>query len=259
MSSTDAAAKDSPKGVTSMPADQPKPPAPARDLRRFTRRAAALAIVTGPVMVTIIRAVMPYWTDDAPETGIAKIAAAPGAITLVNWLSVLSYPFLLLGALAIGYAVRRRVPLLGLISSGVLFTGLSLASLVGASDVLAEVMTRSGYDQTLTVEVTTAYMEHPAGLFGLLAFVLGHLVGMVLIGVTVVRARLVAWWVGAGLIVAQPIHLIASVIMPSRALDVVLGWGLTAVCFGAIAVAVLRLSNDEWDQPPLVGQGVAVR
>ena len=37
-----------------------------RDLRRTWRWLAAAALVLGPLGVTAIRAVMPYWTDDTP-------------------------------------------------------------------------------------------------------------------------------------------------------------------------------------------------
>ncbi|KGN37748.1 hypothetical protein [Knoellia subterranea] len=234
---------------------QPTTPAvsrPPRDLRRTTRILAAVAIVLGPVLVTVLRAILPYWTNEDPATSIEKIAASPGAISAVNWISVISYPFLLAGALAVGYAARRRTPLLALVSSLVLFGGLGLASMVGGSDLVAEVMTRGGYDNAVTADVTLRYMEHPAGLFGLLGFVLGHIVGMILVGITAVRARLVPVWVGAAIIVAQPVHVIASVIVPNRALDVVAGWGLTAVGFAFIALAVLRMDDDEWDAPPAV-------
>lgn len=221
-----------------------------RDLRRFGRWAAALSIVLGPLLVTVLRAILPYWTSDDPATAIDSIAASPGAIAAVNWLSVVSFPFLVFGAVSVAYAVRRRVPVLAWVGGGVLFVGLTLASMLGASDLLAEVMTREGYDRALTLELTTQFMEHPAGLFGLLGFVLGHIVGMVLLGIAVARARLVPWWVGACIVVAQPIHVIAAVIAPSRALDVIGGWGLTTVGFAFVALAVLRMSDDEWDLPP---------
>jgi hypothetical protein len=50
-----------------------------RDLRRTWRRVAALALVAGPLGVTVIRLVMPYWTDDAPAQMVAGFAADPGA------------------------------------------------------------------------------------------------------------------------------------------------------------------------------------
>jgi hypothetical protein len=49
---------------------------------------------------------------------------------------------------------------------------------------------------------------------------------------------------------SQPIHLVSAVILPSRLLDVTLGWGLTAVCCAIVGLAVLRMRDDDFDSPP---------
>jgi len=222
-----------------------------RDMRRTWRILAAVVIPLGPLAVTFMRWVMPYWTDESPEAGVAAIADDLGGIAALNWLALFGYPFMLLGALALGFALRRRVPVLATLGSGVLFTAYALGGLVGASDVVAEAMLRAGYDEASTVDVTTLVMDHPTGLVGILAFVLGHLLGLVLLGIAVIRSGLVHWWVGALIIVAQPVHVISAVVVPSRALDVIGGWGATTLGFAIVALAVLRMSDDEWDAPPL--------
>ena len=202
-----------------------------------------------------MRWVMPYWTDQSQEEGIAEIAGDLGGIAALNWLALLGYPFMLLGALALGFALRRRVPVLATIGSGLLFTAYALGAMVGASDVVAEVMIRGGYDTATTVDLTTRVMDHPTGIVGILAFVFGHLLGLILLGIAVARSGLVHWWVGALIVVAQPVHVISAVVVPSRALDVIGGWGATTLGFAIVALAVLRMSNDEWDAPPLPPTG----
>ena len=223
----------------------------ARDLRRTWRLLAAASIVLGPLLVTVLRAVMPYGTNEGQEKIVAGISGSLGRAAALNYLGLFSLPFLLLGALATGFAVRRQVPLLATMATAVLFGGLSMASIVGASDVLAEAMARDGgFDQATIVEVTQLLMEHPTGLIGILCFIVGHLLGMVLLGIAVVRARLVPWWVGAMIVVSQPVHVISAVVVPSRALDVLGGWGVTTLGFVFVALAVLRMTDDEWDLPP---------
>lgn len=226
-----------------------------RDLRRTWRILAAIVIPLGPLAVTAMRWVMPYWTDQSQEEGIAEIARDLGGIAALNWLALLGYPFMLLGALALGFALRRHVPVLATIGSGLLFTAYALGAMVGASDVVAEVMIRSGYDTATTVDLTTRVMDHPTGIVGILAFVFGHLLGLIVLGIAVARSGLVHWWVGALIVVAQPVHVISAVVVPSRALDVVGGWGATTLGFAIVALAVLRMSNDEWDAPPLPPAG----
>ncbi|MEI2774781.1 MAG: hypothetical protein V9G19_02195 [Tetrasphaera sp.] len=221
-----------------------------RDLRPLWRAIAAGSLVLGSLLVSILRGIMPYWTSDDAAAGIGKIAAAPGRIAAMNWIAILSYPFLILGAVTLWLVVRRAAPVLGTVAAGLYFTGLTLGSMLGGSDVLAEVMTKAGYDRAVTVEVTTAFMEHPAGLVGLFGFVFGHIVGLVLVAVALLRSRLVPVWAGLGLALAQPVHVIAAVAVPSRALDVIGGWGLTTLIFAVIARAILAMPIDECDPRP---------
>ena len=242
--------------LTPTPASAPSPRAAAaaptrRDLRRTWRILAAIVIPLGPLAVTFARWVMPYWTDQTQEAAIPVMAENLGDMAALNWLALFGYPFMLLGALALGFALRRRVPLLATIGSGVLFTSYALGAMVGASDVVAEAMLRAGYDHGTTADVTTVLMDHPTGLVGLLAFVFGHLLGMILLGIAVARSGLVHWWVGVLIVVAQPVHVISAVVVPNRALDIIGGWGATTLGFAIVALAVLRMSDDEWDAPPL--------
>jgi multisubunit Na+/H+ antiporter MnhB subunit len=75
---------------------------------------------------------------------------------------------------------------------------------------------------------------------------------MVLLGIALLRARAVPRWVAIALMVSQPMHLVSAVILPSRLLDVTLGWGLTTIAFAAVAVTILRTRNDDWDLPPAI-------
>lgn len=72
-----------------------------------------------------------------------------------------------------------------------------------------------------------------------------------LLGAALWRSGAVAPGVAAVVIASQPIHLVAAVILPGVALDVLAGWGLTAVGYALVSVAVLRTPDAEWDLPPL--------
>ncbi|HSO64140.1 MAG TPA: hypothetical protein VLQ78_03475 [Ornithinibacter sp.] len=226
-------------------------PPPPRDLRRTWRRLAAVCLVAGPLGVTAIRAVMPYWTSDGHTELVAGIAGDPGRASAMNWVAVLVTPFLLLSALAMGHVARRRAPVVATWGAGILFGAYALGSSVGAPDMLVDAMARAGEDPATIAATSQLLMDHPPMLAGALSFVLGHLVGMVLVGIAVVRAGVVAWWVGLMIAVAQPVHVVSAVVVPSRVLDVTLGWGLTTVGYALVALAVLRTADDDWDLPPV--------
>lgn len=237
-------------GATS-PAVPTTPDAAPRDLRRTWRRLAAASLILGPLGVTLIRAVMPYWTNDSTAEMVAGMAAAPGRAAAMTWLGLATTPFLLLSALAMGFVARRRAPVIATWGAGVLFGAYALGSAVSAPDILVEAFVARGDDPAAIAADAALLMDAPAMLTGALTFVVGHLIGMVLVAIAVVRARVVAWWVGALIAVAQPIHVVSAVIVPNRMLDVAFGWGATTLGYALVAWAVLRTSDDEWDLPPL--------
>ena len=78
----------------------------------------------------------------------------------------------------------------------------------------------------------------------------GHILGMVLLAVALRRARVLPRWAAVVLGVSQPIHFLAFVVLDNQYVDAFAGWGFTAVGFAAVAVALLRTRDDDWDLPP---------
>lgn len=162
----------------------------------------------------------------------------------------LTFPVLLYGTLAVGYAARRSAPLLATWGAGPAFVGFVMSGAFGSTDRLMHVMGRAGYDEGIIVDVAGPMFDHPVSAIGTGVFVVGHILGLVLLGVAVTKARVVPLWAGAAIAVSQPFHLIFAVILPSRLLDLTLGWGLTTVGFAAVGLAVLRMFDDDWDLAP---------
>ena len=120
---------------------------PTRDMRRTWRRLAAASLVLGPLGVTVIRAVMPYWTNDTTAEMVAGMAASPGRAAAMSWIALLVTPFLMLSALAMGFVARRRAPVIATWGAAVLFGAYALGSAVGAPDILVEALLARGDDQ----------------------------------------------------------------------------------------------------------------
>jgi hypothetical protein len=98
-----------------------------------------------------------------------------------------------------------------------------------------------------------AVMDHPAGLAPLTIFVVGHIVGTVLLGFALWRSGSVHWIWAVLMGISQPLHLLAAM-TGNHPLDL-LGWGLTALVMGVAAVRVLRTDDDDWDVPPRLRAG----
>ena len=80
------------------------------------------------------------------------------------------------------------------------------------------------------------------GFFWLVA----HLAGMILLAAALGRAGIVKRWVWIALVASQPVHFISAVVIPSRRLDVTLGWGLTTLCCLMVSRSILGM-DDDWD------------
>ena len=226
---------------------------PPRDLRRITRWLLAVLLPVGPAAVGLQRYVLPYRTTDGPQAVVAKVAADPQAQSLLLWLALLGLFTLVPGVLAVARLTRRRAPRTTLAAVLLLVPAyLSMGPLVG-SDILLWVGVHSGVDQSTLVRLYST--DHPTTMVAAGVFVLGHVVGTVLLGVAMWRSSAVPRWAAVLTMVAQPLHFTAAVLLSSPTLDLA-AWGLNVLGFAAAGLAILRLPDDDWDVSP-AGSAVA--
>ena len=153
----------------------------------------------GPLAIAIVRGILPYYTTDSNTVMAAKVAAHQGAETAVIWLTFVAMLTLVPGVIALGMLARRHAPRLGT-------TGLVLAcagflslfwSTVAGSDNVALAAAHLGMRPTATGALVTSMGNIvPIGLASNI-FVLGHVLGLVLLGIALWRGRVVPAWAGA--------------------------------------------------------------
>ena len=221
-----------------------------RDPRTTWRLLAAVLLPIGPLGVAILRGLMPYWTSDGSEDMVAGIAAHPDRTETMLWVFFLAYPPLVLAPLVIGFVTRYAAPRLSTWGAGLTFLGFVGLGAVGSTDLQVHAMTQDGFNQSSIVQAYDAVAGHPVASVSVGLFVIGHIVGMILLGIAVAKSGLVPAWVGVAIAVSQPVHFVSAVVIPSRWLDVTLGWGLTTIGFAFVAAAIWRMSNDSWDRRP---------
>lgn len=228
-----------------------------RDLRGFWRILTALVVTAGPASILLMRAIMPYWTSDDAATLVAKSLENPETMNLILWLGLLATPVLLGGVLGAAYVARRGAPVLAAVGAVLCFVGWSQGGATVNADYLVTQLGKSGFAPAEIVTIGDALQTGAIAIASGLIWLAGHIVGMIIIAIALGRAGIVKWWVAIALMVSQPFHFIAAVIIPSRLLDVTLGWGLTTLASLVVSLAILRLSNDEWDLNPLPRIAVA--
>lgn len=218
------------------------------DLRRSTRWLAALVLPVGPAAVALLRYLLPYKTIDDGKSAAIAVSEHQGAQSAVLWLGFVAALTLVPAVLWVGRLTRRRAPRLTAAALLLIVPGyLSLIWLIG-SDLLLWSGAEAGLDtQTLARLYGTT---HPTSSIAGGVFVLGHVLGTVLLGIAMWRSRAVPLWAAALTVVSQPLHFVAAVILPNPSLDL-FAWGLNAVGFAVAALAILRLSDDDWELPTL--------
>jgi hypothetical protein len=207
----------------------------AGDRLLASRWLVALVLPVGPAAVALLRLVLPYDTVDDPTTIAAKVIARPGAQSLVISLGLVATLTLVPAVLWIAGLTRRRAPRLTVAAVLLLVPAYLVLGWIVASDLLLWAGARNGLD---TATLAALYERaHPAAVTADLIFVVGHVVGTVLLGLAMWRSRTVPRWAAAVTVIAQPLHFVAAVIVASHPLDLV-AWGLNAVGFAAAGLAI---------------------
>jgi hypothetical protein len=222
-----------------------------RDLRPFWRISLAIALPLGPLLVTVARAILPYWTNDDAETIVAKSAAGLETMNVLIWVGALLTPFMIISMLTLGYVARRGAPVLATVGTLLSFFAYALWGATSTGDYTMSVLLRAGYSpaEVVTImghlEATT--LSFVTGFF----WVLGHILGLVILAIALHRARVLPLWAAIVMALSQPIHLVSAVILPSRWLDVFGGWGMTTLTCVLVSVWIVRTRDDDWDLAPV--------
>ena len=222
------------------------------DLRHASRLLAALILPIGPLAVAGLRYVLPSFSASTPRETAASVLASEGQQSAVLWLGLVATFTLLPGVLAVGRLTRRGAPRMTAAAMLLVVPGyLALTYMLG-SDLVLWTGARAGLDlPTLTRLAETI---HPSSDIAVGVFVLGHVIGTVLLGIALLRSRTVPAWAAIVTMVAQPLHFVALVIVGSQTLDLA-AWAANGVAFAVVGVAILRTPDDEWELPPVRANG----
>jgi hypothetical protein len=213
------------------------------DLRSRARLLAAVLLPVGPAAVALLRFVMPYKTTDSATGIVHEVAAHQAAQAAVVWLGFIASLTLVPAVLSAGRVARREAPRLTAAAMLLLVPAyLSIGWLV-ASDAAVLFAVRHALS---TEDAAASYNAlHRAVLVAGGIFVLGHILGTVLLGCALWRVQGFPRWAALAVAISQPLHFVAAVVVGSHGLDLV-AWGLNAVGFAVVAITILRMSDEQW-------------
>jgi hypothetical protein len=171
----------------------------------------AACILVAPLVMASWFALCPeYGNPGCPDTSnplgtlVAYRAAPPILLQIFLWLNVL-VPYLFpMGYLALGLVAMRRAP--GLATLGIICGWLGSApwGLVTDRSFLLAALANRGNDR-FSVDLITRLNQHPAFLLMATGWFFGHMLGYVLLGLALARAKAVPRWAAYLLVVAAPV------------------------------------------------------
>lgn len=209
---------------------------PTTVIDRFGPRAAVVIATVGPLTIAALRGLLPYDTVDDTTTIASTITAHPAAESGVLWLSYLALLTLPLAVLIVSRVAMRVRPQLGTIAAVVAWVAFASLAFLVTPDLAAQAGADAGLPPATTAAVLTAIESNPVASTALVIYVVGHILGAVLLGLALWRA--IPRWAAAALIVSQPMHFVVTVIVPNHLLDA-LAWVLTTIGFAAAAATGL--------------------
>jgi hypothetical protein len=216
----------------------------ASDSGRFAIMALALLAPVGAVMVGLLRYVLPYETTDSAADMVREGYADPAAMSLVLWFGLAAVLVIVPGSIAIARLVRPGAPRLTAVALTLTIPAYLMLPILLIVDHAIWAGAETGAAQTSVVSTLEA--AHPVVGIATGIFVVGHVLGTVVLGLAMLRSRRVPVWAAVATIVSQPLHFVAAVIVPNHTLDGA-AWGLNALGFAAAAVALIRTNHRPTD------------
>lgn len=215
------------------------------DTRRFWRVLLAVVLPIPWLAKGVQYAVQPSFDNFADQVAYLE---THGAYSALQWLDTAFVVLVVPSVLALAWLARRGAPRLSTVAA-ILMGGGILAGVarVTNGDLLAWVAAREGYDAKLIDSLGDDLEASPtAGLGGLL-FIVGLVVGSIVLGFALWRSRVVPRWAAVAVGFGGASHPFLQFS------HVVVGIGLAVLAAGcaAASAAYLRMPDDELDLPPI--------
>ena len=191
---------------------------------------AATTLVLPALTNAVLHVIDPLTADT--DAGELRQAAAHPLLTQVDNLKLLLL-LLIPAALLVAAVTFRRAPWSALLGCALLTVAMAANTLD-----LAEYQVFGAAAKHPDAFLPALQVTEDSGLSSalFLVFVFGSLVGTVLLGVALLRSRVVARWAGWAVVASGPLNIVGHFGTP-RVVDVV-AWLLLAVGFGAVAPRV---------------------
>lgn len=222
--------------------------APRRtDTRTFWRLLLAILAPLPMLCMGLVYVIKPFEGDAPLPDTAAAIDAHLRLYELTLWLGLPFLVGLIPAVIALAWATRRRTPVLTTVGAVWTLLGcLSAFPLLVPDDLLAYLTVTERLDVATIAALDQAWWALPVTGAAALLFISGIVVGLPLLGIAMWRSRVAPRWMASALIIGGATH-------PFLPNHVVAGIGLlvAGLGFAGATRALLRMTNDDFDLPPM--------
>jgi hypothetical protein len=218
-----------------------------RDVRTLQRYAAAVIL---PIPATCVALGRLFQTDDSDtRRTLDLISANPDRQFIFALLGYVGLLCVVPAFLAAARVARRRRPVLTTVALAVNLAAYLGAFAMGAIDnlYLIGASLPAGQRDVAAIVIEKMWSSGIPG-FSTTLFVLGHILGAILMGLALRGSIPTIGWLA--MLLTTPVHVLAFVVLQMPALDMA-AWLLMTLAFVCCAIKIIKTPNDDWDLPPL--------
>ena len=221
------------------------PAKPLRDRRGWWRILLAIIVVLPMPAKGVYYMLTPVAGDVTFQESVTSFEAHRGVLETLKWFDAVFVVTLIPATIAVAWVARRGAPRLTTAGAVIALTGFLVGMpLLGGVMTPALVTVQHDLDVTATAAVDDALHHEPLLAMASLLFILGIVLGLGLLGGALKRSRAVPAWVGIAVMLGGATH----PFIPNH-IGQGIGLFVAAAGFAGVSVALLRMTNDEFDLP----------
>ncbi|WP_219416754.1 hypothetical protein [Pseudonocardia nigra] len=208
----------------------------------FSRTFAALCLVAGPVLLLVSGLVAPTWSED-PNAYLDAIAASGNANIVGAFLFLVGVILTIGGLIGVLHLTRGKHVTVAQVGAGMMIVGALFGNWFYAA-ILETTAARPGLDRGQMIALFDQAEQSPWGIVGFLSYLVGIVLGSIVLAVGLLLRRAAPVW--------APIALIASTVVGYFSGDSFLlslvSFALLVVGFAGVAWRMLTLTDEQWAQ-----------
>ena len=216
------------------------------DARNFGRTLTGLALIVGPLVMLVGGIIGPDTDNDNKLKELNSVAAHKSAYIIGSALFLVSTIILLAASVGIIHVFRGRRVTLGQIAGSLLVVGTATTFAFYAFSVVEyEMVNQTGLNRAELAAYLHKSNMTTSGAPLFILFLLGIVLGLILLAIALWRSGLVPKWAAALILVGGVLAFAGGQNQATNIIDS----ALLLIAFVMFGRAVLSMSDEEWDAP----------